>query len=229
MCLPHVVHGMRCFAANIRTPLVIALLTMGSGFMPAHANDASEVLAFDVFLDQKPVGEQRFGIHRRGMQVTAVESVAAFEVRVIGIRAYRYRHQDSELWAGGCLQSIRASTDDNGSKLQVAGQRQGDAFRLDQPTTQTLPACVVSYSYWDPVRLLKQQRLLNPQTGALDAVQFESLGVETIQSRGTAVQAEHHRLQGAKFTIDLWYSLQGEWLQLTSTTKSKRMLHYYRK
>ena len=86
--------------------------------------------------------------------------------------------------------------------------------------------CVVSYAYWDPERLLRQRELLNPQTGQFDPAKIESLGEETIAVRGAQVRADRYRLHGGKLVIDLWYSKSGEWLQLDSTTTSKRQLHY---
>lgn len=193
--------------------------------LPASA--ASTVLDFDVFLDQKPIGRHRFEIRNEVAGARQVESTADFQVRLLGIRAYRYRHRDTEHWQSGCLRSIESTTDDNGKQAAVAGRVDGSAFKLERPAAQRLPMdCVMSYAYWDPARLLQRRELLNPQTGKVDAVRFEKLGEETIQVRGVATRAMRQRLHADKLSIDLWYSGSGEWLQLTSTTDSKRLLHY---
>jgi hypothetical protein len=187
---------------------------------------AASVLDFDVFLDQKPIGRHRFEI-RSDAGSTSVESNAQFEVRLLGIRAYRYRHRNAERWNSGCLRSIDSTTDDNGRHTAVAGTASGGEFRLERPQSRAMQKdCLMSYAYWDPARLLQRRELLNPQTGSIDKVRFELLGEEIIQVRGAPVRARHHRLQGDKLGIDLWYSASGEWLQLTSTTDSKRLLHY---
>lgn len=177
----------------------------------AAAADSSR-LDFEVFLDAKPVGTHRFEIEKSGDEVRRVTSNASFQVRIFGIPAYRYRHEATEKWEGGCLKNIESATDDNGEREKVSRTLQY--------------GCISSYAYWNPEVLLRQQSLLNPQTGATDAVRIESIGEEGITVRGQSVRASHHRLTSDKFVIDLWYSKQGEWLQLESTTTTKRKLRY---
>ncbi|MEO6184756.1 MAG: DUF6134 family protein [Steroidobacteraceae bacterium] len=217
--------GMRGFHVTTLLPILLAAL---AGLSPAAGAMAdATVLDFDVFLDQKPIGGHRFEIRSDDAGGTQVESKADFEVRLLGIRAYRYRHRNSEQWQSGCLRSIESTTDDNGRQVAVAGRASERAFRLVRPESRAVQTdCVMSYAYWDPARLLQRRELLNPQTGGIDLVRFELLGEETIQVRGVPVRATHRRLRGEKLSIDLWYSASGEWLQLTSTTDSKRLLHY---
>ncbi len=212
----------------LSTPLLrILLVGLVALAAPAGAMATTKVLDFDVFLDQKPIGTHRFEIRSDSAGGTQVESTADFEVRLLGIRAYRYRHRSSEQWQSGCLRSIEATTDDNGRHAAVAGKSHEHAFNLVRPQPRTVPTdCMMSYAYWDPARLLQQRELLNPQTGSLDAVRFELLGEESIRVRGVPVRTTHRRLLGEKLKLDLWYSASGEWLQLTSTTDSKRLLHY---
>jgi len=206
--------------------LAAALLLVAQVALPAGVAASGTVLDFDVFLDQKPIGRHRFEI-RGDAGSTQVDSTADLAVRLLGIRAYRYRHRATEHWQAGCLRSIDATTDDNGRHAAVTGVANGRDFRLERPQDRVLQIdCVMSYAYWDPARLLQRRELLNPQTGSIDKVRFEQLGEETIQVRGASTRAMHHRLQGDKFRIDLWYSASGEWLQLTSTTDSQRLLHY---
>lgn len=167
---------------------------------------------FDVLLDDRRIGAHSFHVARDADGTHKVTSTAAFDVKFLGFVAYRYRHQATERWARGCLTQISSTTDDNGSRHQVTG-----------PATT---GCVVTYAYWDPQRLLQQHELLNPQTGAIDRVQFDAMGEESIMVRGAALRADRYRLRNGKLAIDLWYSKAGEWLQLDSTTDTKRMLRY---
>jgi hypothetical protein len=169
-------------------------------------------LDFQVFLDAKPVGTHRFDVLPEASGTQTVRSVAAFNVKLLGFVAYRYRHEATERWEQGCLVQVKSSTNDNGRALQVSRGFQD--------------ACVTSYAYWDPARLLKQHELFNPQTGEFDPVKIESRGEEAVVVRGTPVRADHYRLEDGKLVIDLWYSKTGEWLQLDSTTPSRRKLHY---
>jgi hypothetical protein len=192
---------------KISIPTLLVTLSL------ARAVVASETrLEFEVFLDTRPVGRHQFDIQRTADGMQMVTSVASFDVKFLGFVAYHYRHQATEYWERGCVVRIKSSTNDNGRELQVSRD-----FR---------DACVTSYAYWDPSQLLRQSKLLNPQTGDFDRLQIESRGEEALVVRGAPVRADRYRLDNGKLIIDLWYSKTGEWLQLESTTPSKRKLRY---
>lgn len=197
-----------------------------TAWVSAQAGAASRSYDFEVLLDGKPIGTHTFEVDAQAGSET-IRSAARFDVKVLGIRLYRYQHEAQESWRDGCLDRITASTDDNGSRLLVRGARGQAGFQLEQPAGAALrEGCVTAFAYWDRDRLLRQRELLNPQTGKFDAVRFESLGEERIESGGTTVLAQRHRLLGEDLRIDLWYSPGGEWLQLESPARGKRVLRY---
>jgi hypothetical protein len=207
------------FRKHVMTGIALAMLS------PVMA--AEQVFHFDVSLDRKPIGTHRFSVRREGGG-ERIHSIARFDVRILGIPAYRYRHEATERWDGGCLAAMNATTNDNGRSLQVSGLRQDERFQLEQPAATSLPACLSAYAYWDRDRLLRQRALLNPQTGKLDALRVEAVGRETLEVKGESVQAERFRLHAAQNVIDLWYSLRGEWLRLESTAGSRRLVYRLR-
>jgi hypothetical protein len=196
--------------------------------MLSPAMAAEQVFDFDVSLDKRPIGTHRFTVRRESDGGESIHSIARFDVRVLGIPAYRYRHQATERWAGGCLAAMNATTNDNGRSLRVTGARQDGRFQLDQPAATALPACLSAYAYWDRDLLLRQRALLNPQTGKLDELRVESVGREILELQGQPVQAERFRLHAAQNVIDLWYSLRGDWLRLESTAGSRRLIYRLR-
>jgi len=206
---------------------------MGPAFAQEQAQPAvaiatapgQQVFDFEVNLDTRPIGTHRFTVSREADGATRIHSDARFDVRFLGIVAYRYRHQAREQWQGDCLATIDATTHDNGRSLQVQGLRRDGGFQLQQPTATSLPACLSAYAYWNRDLLLRQRALLNPQTGRLDALRVESMGRETVEFKGRSVPAERYRLHAAQNVIDLWYSPQGEWLRLESTTGSRRLVY----
>lgn len=178
----------------------------------AASSAAAEVRDWDfrVFLDDREIGRHRFEL-RSDAGGRSLTSEARFEVRVLGIPAYRYEHAASERWRGDCLESLRARTNDNGSRSEVDWrEREG--------------GCTLSFAYWN-TRILDARRLLNAQTGVVEPVSFTARGEETIQVRGLPVLAQRHRLNGAKLAIDLWYA-GGEWVALESATAGGRLLRY---
>ncbi len=181
---------------------------------------------FTVYLDEREIGEHRFRVFETdGLQ--QVRSEARFDVRILFFDAYRYRHRSDEAWRGDCLVSIEARTDDNGDTQQVSGEARETHFQVRTDAGQAqLPACVMSFAYWDP-DFLQAPRLLNAQTGEYLPVQVQALGADEVQARGARVPARRYAVvAGEDFRIDLWYSQAGEWLALESTTGSGRTLRY---
>ncbi|MBS0580108.1 MAG: hypothetical protein JSR36_12705 [Proteobacteria bacterium] len=212
-----------------RSPIVAGLL---GGMLTSWAGAAmsAQRFEFDVFLDDRPVGTHLFSVDGDPGSAAVVHSEAQFDVRVLGITVYRYHHRATEQWEHGCLSSLDANTLDNGHELRVIGRLGQLGFQLDQPRVgPALPACTLTYAYWDRDRLLRQQVLLNPQTGDADAVWLESLGRTQLVSRNGPLAAEQFRIHTDGRAIDLWYSLDGDWLQLQSTLASGRRLTYRRR
>ena len=156
-------------------PLLFSLLFGGRA---VGASDSH--LEFEVLLDDRPIGTHRFDILRAADGTSSVSSVAVFDVKILGITAYRYRHEAREKWAQGCLVADRGQHQrQRPQDSRCAGAASSGRFQLEQAGhVAARDGCVVSYAYWDPERLLRQRELLNPQTGQFDPAQIESLGEE---------------------------------------------------
>lgn len=207
--------------------VAIAVIVGSIMWLPhiASAQGATQTWNFQVFLDDKPIGYHRFELRQQG-ELRELRSTARFNVKVLFINAYQYLHDATESWRGDCLQSLTASTDDNGKQLHVSAVAQGNEFNVsNRQHRYALSGCVMSFAYWNPV-MLQQSRLLNAQTGEYDQVTIKVVGEESLQVCGTAQTAKHYRLTGSKLSIDLWYSPAGDWLALESTTESGRRLRY---
>ena len=200
------------------TPLLLAL------WSPVNA---SELLRFQVYLDDKPIGEHSFRISENG-ELTRVTSRAAFDVDILFFSAYRYRHQSRELFRNGCLQEISAMTDDNGKKYRVAGEAIERGFRIEREDgDERVDGCLMTFAYWDP-GFLDQKRLLNAQTGRLEPVQVRRQGNDRIEVGGREVPATRYALSADTLSIDLWYNQDLGWVGLASETGRGGRLLYHR-
>jgi hypothetical protein len=188
----------------------VALLTASL----ARAQPASEtVWDFEARLDDRPIGTHRFVVRGPAAQ-REVDSRARFDVRLLGIVVYRYRHEAQERWEGDCLRALQSRTDDDGTPLQVELQRPAEAD------------CVMSFAYWHP-RLSTQTRLLNPQTGRLEEVRFERQPDATIGVRGNEVAATPWRLTTATQDLTVWRArADGAWVGLDARVRGGRLLTY---
>ena len=195
----------------------------------AHAVD--EPLAkqwqFDVALDGKAIGFHTFELQQEGSkQVLTTE--ANFKVKFLFVTAFRYRHQNIEIWDDDCLLSIDASTNSNGKQLDVRGEITDGRFDLQSaegPTT--LPRCVQTFAYWNPA-VLESQQLLNSQTGVYEDVTVTLEGREQVAVAGEPVDALRYRLSAEAGDITLWYSSADKtWLGLEAPAKGGRKIHYH--
>ena len=57
-------------------------------------------------------------------------------------------------------------------------------------------------------------------------ITVHTLGKEQIDVRGNAVAADHFRIDTERNRIELWYSPEGEWIGLRSTTRNGHVLEY---
>ena len=194
----------------------------------ARAADAgTRVYAFQVFLDDKRIGEHRFTVVTDGA-TRHVTSDADFVVKFLGFSAYRYRHHAEEQWSGDCLANLVASTDDDGKPASVKLTKSGEANELATAGgTSSVHGCLMTYAYWNPA-MRSQVRLLNPQTGKVDAVKVERVASGQVTVGGKDVAATDWRVTGGESPVDVWISAQGEWVGLDSMVSNGRHRLTYR-
>ena len=179
---------------------------------------------FKVLLDDQEVGWHRYVV-RADDEATEVESRAQFDVRVLFLNAYRYRHEARERWRGDCLEGLESRTVTNGTVEQIDAVATEEALVVARRSGETrLPGCVMSFAYWDPT-ILRADRLLNPQTGEWLPVRVETRGTEQLNVDGRTVAATRHRLSAPEMQIDLWYA-DGRWVGLEAALRGGRRLRY---
>jgi Family of unknown function (DUF6134) len=195
----------------------------------ATVADGVRKLSFDVFLDDRAIGYQRFEL-APAEGGTRIETQAAFEVKLLLITAFAYDHRNTEVWKGGCLQAIDSSTDSNGKRYTVSGRARGSAFVVATGAGErSLGDCVASFAYWDKEVLLQRQQLLNSQTGEYVPVRIDSLGTDRVRIGQRDVAVERYALRGQGLDITLAYAVGGgDWVALDSRLDGGRTLRYRR-
>jgi hypothetical protein len=205
------------------------LLALGAATLSLSSNDLPRQLNFDVFLDDRAIGYQRFDLQPtpEGLRV---ETRAEFEVKVLRITAFAYDHSNVETWSGRCLQAIDSNTQSNGKRYRVTGRAAGDGFVIAGTAgDQRLSECVGTFAYWDKRQLLDRDRLLNSQTGEHVPVQVRPLGTGSLQLGGRELRVERYAMRGPQIDITLSYLVaSGEWVALDSRLESGRTLRYRR-
>lgn len=214
-----------CRIALLITFALCAAMPASAAKQPA-ANDV-EVTEwnFAVYLGESRVGYHRFRLERDDDR-RRLFSEADFEVKLLFLTLYRYRHENTEAWNGECLERIESRTNANGKQFSVLGSQGSDAFEVKATGLyDKVPGCVKTFAYWNP-DFLRDSALLNPQTGEVLPVVFEPLDAVPIEVRGHEVEARRYRLRADGMDLELWYSQDDEWLGLRSTTEDGRTIQY---
>lgn len=184
---------------------------------------------FTVHLDDRPIGTHQFTLRPSDGTRQTLASNASFEVKLLGITVYRYRHQNEEQWSGKCLGAITAITEDRGDRILVNGSAEAGTFKVvadsgSKSTQASAEGCLSSFAYWNPGHLATQTRLLNPGTGRIDPVVISTLPGATIDVRGAPTTVTGLRIGGLKNPIDVWYA-DGQWVGLDAAVDG-RVLRY---
>jgi len=208
------------------TLVVTAMTAVISQPALADTAHAQTVYQFDVFYNDRQIGNHRFEIDRLGNH-QQVRSSAEFEFKLLFVSLYRYQHAAREQWQGGCLTEIESATNDNGKRFEVSLGADAAALKVAQtngdPYAETpMRNCAGSFAYWDREQL-KRPALINSQTGELTPVQ---LIFEDLDQVGGA-ETRRYRLQPAGMdAIHLWYrSADAAWVQL-ETRRDNGVLRY---
>ena len=191
--------------------LILALSLFSSSLM-------AQEWAFDVYLDKSKIGKHTFTYDNN-----LLTSRAKFNVKVLFINAYKYDHTSKERWQDDCLEGIEVNTTEDKLTTKVNGKKTSIGFEVsDGKSNQTLPACTMTFAYWNP-KILSQNKLLNPQNAEYLDTHFEKQANESIMVKGKPTDTTHYKLTGSlngknKLNIELWYNQKNEWVALKSIT-----------
>jgi hypothetical protein len=205
-------------------PIFISALLMTSIY---SVGISAKEWDFDVYLDKNKIGQHTFKLN----ESYELTSTAKFNVKVLFFNAYEYDHKALEQWQGDCLSSLESRTLENKVETNIKAKLSGKEFTIDDgKENQNLPACTMTFAYWNP-KIIQQPKLLNPQNGEWLDTKFTNLGSEIIDVKNKKIEAKHYKLDGSlngksKLKIELWYSINNEWLALKSITPEGYTINY---
>jgi hypothetical protein len=205
----------------IRSLIIVSFLLATSQVVSAELEGASSrFLDFDVFLNDREVGQHQFELLQRG-ESTEVSSTMALDFKVFKIKRVKYLHQANEIWQSGCLVSLQSQTDKQGNAFAIEASTYEAGLVVQRPKeTETLTGCVRGFAYWNP-QWLQGDNLLNAETGINVPVVISS----QISEKDSIT---HIKIASAKFDIDLQYDAAGEWLSLETELLIGGILRYQR-
>ncbi|MBA3696572.1 MAG: hypothetical protein H0W85_07410 [Methylotenera sp.] len=183
---------------------------------------------FDVYLDKSKIGQHTFTLN----EANQLSSTAKFNVKILFVNAYQYDHKAVETWKGNCLATLASHTVEDKVTTDVKGKLTAENFIVDNAKNkQSLPACVMTFAYWNP-KILEESKLLNPQNAEWLDTKITKVGVETIPVKNKMTEVTHYKLNGSlegkpKLNIDLWYeTTSNDWVALKSITPEGYTINY---
>lgn len=187
----------------------VSCFALGAGLaLAASAHAAPQILQYEV---EHPtygkIGTYTNIVERHGNSVE-VETQLHVAVRMLGIRLF---HQDAdrlEHWENGRLIAFQSDTDDNGRKIDVTGEAEGNSFVVDSPLgTFTAPSDVHPSNPWSP-QLLDTSLMMSTKTGKLMKVVVTDTGMVNVTFDGRTMRLHQYFVDGEKHQV-VWVDQDG--------------------
>ena len=185
-------------------------LCVGLIFLPAMHVSADTAyhegtLRFEVDLDGRPIGEHALTFERQPDDALNVAIDIDLDIKFGPFTVFSYNHMNRTEWRGGQLVSLQSETDDNGTRHRVRAIADSGGLRIiadDEAPVSVTPSMLPS-TYW-MAATVRQNQLINSQTGELLVVTVQRVGRETVTGPAGRIPATHYRMEG-DLEIDLWY------------------------
>ncbi len=177
---------------------------------------------FDVRIDGKDVGFHEF-VTTQGPSGFDITARAKFRYRLLGVTLFSYDHEVREQYDSDmCLLTIESETKTNNKVQRLKGTITNDGYALLTDTETVLDqACLMTFAYWSP-KILSRQQLLNGQTG-----QLVDVSIGRISSDDPGKDSNRYFLKGEKMDITLGFGEDGQWRSLNSILPNGRELTYH--
>lgn len=196
---------------------IFTALTLGHGVA-----NGDEIYTFDVFFDDRLIGEHQFVRSTTETGEEIVTSRASFALKILFFNAFKYEHSSREMWRDGCLVELEATTNTKkGEQTTTLRSRSGEPSLTVNGEAKDLPnenSCLSSFAYWR-TDLSDRALLMNAQSGDFVPVEMStSTAPETI-ARRTIIVAN-------KLNIEVQYDSQGKWIGLQTALPNDHQLTY---
>lgn len=184
-------------------------------------------VAFDVLRGGDVIGSHQVDFRGSSTSDFSVRTRIDIVVRILGITVFVFRHDGTERWRNGRLQTFESKTTDGDGEFFVTGRASGDAFSLThRKGTEVAPADIMVGSYWTP-SIARQTQLIDPQRGRVKTQELLSTDTLAVPVDGKPIETTRYRVIGV---TDGWvaYDAAGRWLAAEVKKKGTDILYRLR-
>lgn len=170
-------------------------------------------LRFRCLWQGSQIGEHRVAFRTEADRLV-VETHIEITAKVVFFTVFSLRHEAREVWRGGRLQAIAATTESGGTRLEVTGEAVGDGFRIVGKDGPFLAAghLLTSDSLWDS-RIIEATRLIDAQHGGETGVVMKRLGEAQVDTPRGRILATRHRIITPYYAGSLFYDQEQRWVK----------------
>ncbi len=120
--------------------------------------------------------------------------------------------------------SVKSTTDDNGTLLQVSGNAVADGFRIigDDGPFLVSAHLLTSNALWDS-RVVREKRLIDVQRGGEIGLVTKQLGDEQVDTPQGPVRATRHHMITPHYAASVFYDSDGRWVKGLLELKGERV------
>lgn len=179
---------------------------MGGGLaacaLPLDAFAAVGKRSFELVRNGDVIGSHTLSPTERGGDLI-MDIAIEIRVRVLGITAYRYEHQNRETWTGGRLKAIDAKTNDDGDEEFCRVSQSGDGYDIAGTAFNgPVSGPLAPTSYWN-YNNFQTPRWISTQSGKILDMTFRNT---------TSAAGEVWNVSGPdNFATELAYDRLKEW------------------
>ncbi len=206
-----------------------AIVGLGASLAgPALAQPGSQPrdLTFRVIRKGSPMGTFATRFAYQADRLIARTSVA-LEVRVAGLRVFRYSHESTEVRRGDELLSLQADTYDDGPTYKVSATPGAGGLMLEGPDNRrTVPTrSLTSNCCWHPGFVRTQQPVIDAERARYETPRIDALGQRTMTVMGAPRTVTGHRMTVSYAHGELWYDAAGEWVHALFNIKGESLTY----
>jgi hypothetical protein len=190
------------------------------------ANFASQSLVFDVLMNGDSIGTHSIRVAPSGGATTVSVNVA-LAVKVGPVTAWSYSHRCTENWAGTQLSGLTCTTRKDGRNLTVNATSAGSGLNVRASGYNgAAPATVIPSSWWNAA-FLRNGRVINSETGALETMRVTNLGADSVTIGSRTVSATKYRVAGS-ITANVWYDGNNRLVKIAFTARGRDVVYRLR-
>jgi hypothetical protein len=199
-------------------PLIAIYLFLAAS--PMATADEIDKRTFAISVDGKPSKDSflKLTINDHGGDHQTVEVHASVDVRVFFVH-YTYRYDGTEEWKNGRLMKLESQCNDDGTRMSVNAEADGNDLKVRTRTQETkMRWDVWTTTYWQLPSQFRNKGvpMIDADTGKYLNGFLQFVGNENVMVNGGWTPCAHYRVTADKIDVNVWYDNHDRLVRQTS-------------